>query len=229
MVLRAGFGIFTILTLAACASHSGRDELYSTLEARPRQSHFLIQTVRAGCPAPGMPTIAVRAALGEPDMVLAGVPGQTRWLYHLDRDGPRLAVAIAGDTVSEWTANPYREWGRVPWARGGGPSPDDAARVNAYLKIHPDLEPAVVFALARGCPQLGMPPELVQVALGAPVAVDTAWFGPHKWVRWTYGYGVEGQGEQFGFVADSLVTTWSCGGLPSPTCESTWGLGVTAP
>jgi hypothetical protein len=155
-----------------------------------------------------MTSRAVRAALGAPQSVVREDAGTTVWRYTHRGDTILVQIAASGDSVLAWSVAGAVSSGltpRSPAARLASAEKPVAARVDAYLWLHPETAPAVAYSLYRGRPQRGWTPLQLLAAWGPPREVDSTMSGDQAIMEWRYIAGIEGQYESFQFVRDSLA------------------------
>ena len=203
--------LFCLTAIAACAGSIRERHLSNYSRANPGLTFLAWQSIDRRCPFPGLSSAALRVAFGPPSDVDSG-PSSVRWTFVLKRPGPVVNVTLSDDTVVGWTANDRNVWRKVPAPPGGFDWPRSQARVvNEYLAQHPSTSDAETYAMARGCPQPGMAPSMIAAMWGEPTLVDTVHSDDGVRVRFTYGFGVEGQSTQLEFARDSLVRGRYCG------------------
>jgi hypothetical protein len=202
---------FSLALIAACAGTIREGHVTKYFRANPGLPFLARESIDRRCPFPGLSSAAVRMAFGRPSEVDSG-PSLVRWTFVLKQPGPIVNITLSDDTVIGWTANDRYKWRKVPAPPGGFDWPRSQPRVvNAYLAEHPATSDAETYAMARGCPQPGMAPSMIAAMWGEPVLVDTVQREDGVRVRFTYGFGVEGQSTQLEFTRDSLMVGRYCG------------------
>lgn len=201
----------SLLALTACAGAMRSERVWDHIRAHPDLTYLAQQAIDRRCPYPGLSSASLRVAFGEPTAVDSGA-SSVQLTYVLKRPGPIIEVTLVGDTVAAWSANDRGIWRTVPAPPGGYDWPRARERpVNAYLEQHPTTTDAETYAMARACPQPGMPLQMVSAMWGSPTITDTVDRGDGPRTRFVYGFGIEGQSIQLEFRRGSLHLGRNCG------------------
>jgi hypothetical protein len=206
--------------LASCAGTLRELRLERYLRSSGDIGLLASEAIDRRCPLPGLSAEALLLSFGRPpNSEAADSSGASQWIYVLRQGGPVVRITVANDTVRTWDINARADWGKVPAPPGSEWPRPRAQAVNAYLEIHPETADRQVYAMARGCPQPGMTPGMLEASWGRPALVDSVLRKGHSRIRLIYGFGVEGQNTQFEFESDSLVLGRSCGWPMTPPIE----------
>ncbi len=213
-------GLAALATSAGCAAGLRNDQIDHYISHYGIASYLQLEAIQARCPLVGLPEGALRASFGRPRSIDSSAAGVARWTYQFADDAPRLELAVAGDSLQSWRVDPYVKWRRFPMPAGYHLWRGSEGAARAYLVAHPETDPRFAYGIMATCPMPGMTPQEVVAAWGRPAVVATARPGEPDWLRYTYGFGVEGQGDEVVFLAGRLVAARPCGWPSSRGCRS---------
>jgi len=185
-------------------------------------NNLAYHAITARCALVGLPARAIKVSFGGPHARDTSTAGVERLIYELGKDAPIVTIDIVADTVQSWEVSDYRTWSKVPDPPGSYGRAASRTRARAFVLAHPATDSRLVYAMYRACPQPGMTQAMLVASWGEPRAEDTLEAGARTQLRVTDGYGVEGQGEELDFEADSLVTSRPCGWPSHYHCRTGW-------
>ena len=227
---RLGSTVIACIAVSACAGVFRNERIDAFVARFPLSAYLQEHAIRARCPLIGLRGEALRTGFGQPKRIDTIAPGHQVWAYQFGRDAPQLAIVLAADTIQDWTVNAPGVWRRFPLPPGFHPQRDSAAAW-AYLAAHPETDSRFAFGILAACVIPGMSYQEVVATWGSPEAIDSALVGGSLWVRYTYGYGAQGQGDELDFYQGQLVDgqPWvvACSpsrrshGKPPPRCRLT--------
>jgi hypothetical protein len=215
-LLLAATGVLSVTGCAYHWVHWNTTEPYARVH--PDYAYLAWASLQQGCPVVGLSAAATKQVFGRA-IVDTPATGRTRWRYRRGSHGVLLELEVAGDTVTDWRIDgtPDRSIARVHYFWSGLQARGFPQRVDAYLLAHPQTSANVAFILYRACPQIGLTSAEFAASWGPPTRVDT--LVSRALVRWTYGFGVEGQHEDV-FFRDSRLVLYRAAGWPREVTDS---------